>query len=78
MSQQKSATLKIDQALRNIDELIDSFQYELAVERCEKILATDGSQLPILETLGSLSLELGDADKAFEISSKFQNNVFDL
>ena len=54
--------------LQCVDELVDCFQYEEAVKCCEEALHRDPHNAAILETLGSLLLELGHADKAYEIS----------
>lgn len=54
--------------LQSVDELVDCFQYEEAVKCCEEALQRDPHNAALLETLGSLLLELGNAEKAYEIS----------
>ena len=54
--------------LQTVDELVDSFQYEEAVKCCEEGLQRDPCNAALLETLGSLLLELDNTDKAYEIS----------
>ena len=58
----------VTDVLQTVEELVDSFQYEKAVKCCEEGLQKDPHNAALLETLGSLLLELENADKAYEIS----------
>ena len=54
--------------LQTLEELVDCFQYEEAVKCCEEGLQRDPCNATLLETLGSLLLEVDKADRAYEIS----------
>ena len=54
--------------MQKVDECIDSFQLELACKFCEKALQIEPNNVHVLDTLGPLLLEIGDTDKAIDIS----------
>ena len=47
---------------------MDSFNYELAHKFCKRALELDPDNVSVLETLGNLLAEQGDADGAKKIS----------
>ncbi len=48
---------------------MDAFQLELAVKFCDKALGLEPDCVRVLDTLGPLLLETGEADRALDISS---------
>lgn len=64
----KVGKYKVEDLMQKADECIDSFQLELACKFCEKALQIDPKNVHVLDTLGPLLLEIGDTDKAIDIS----------
>jgi len=58
--------------LKQVDECLDNFNFELAVKFCEKALDIEPDNVEVLETAGSVFLETGDTDKA---KTCFENAV---
>ena len=50
-----------------VEEYIDSFQYELAQKFCQRALEMEPDNLRALETAGSLLLELGNTEAAKQV-----------
>ncbi|XP_013403019.1 probable assembly chaperone of rpl4 [Lingula anatina] len=59
-----SSKYGIDQLLDKAQECIDTFNYELAQKFCQRALELDPDNLRVLETSGTLLLELGDSEGA--------------
>ena len=51
-----------------VDECVDTFQVELACKFAERALEMEPDNTDILDTLAPLLLEVGEVDKAVEIS----------
>ena len=49
-------------------EAIDSFNYELAQKFCQRALEIEPDNTRVLETSGTLLLEMGNVDAAKQIS----------
>jgi len=49
---------------------VENFEYELALEYCEAALVVAPSNVTVLETTGGLLLDLGDIERATQISCK--------
>lgn len=62
----------IKDLLKQVDECLDNFNYELAVKFCERALCIEPDNMEVLEMAGSVYLETGDMDKA---KSCFENAV---
>lgn len=54
-----------------VEEYIDSFQYELAQKFCQRALEMEPDNLRALETAGSLLLELGNTEAAKQVHVLF-------
>ena len=54
--------------LTQVEECMDSFNYELAHKFCKRALELDPDNVSVLETLGNLLAEQGDAEGAKKIS----------
>ena len=63
-----AGSYSVDDLMQKVDECIDSFQLELACKFCEKALQIEPNNVHVLDTLGPLLLEIGDTDKAIDIS----------
>ena len=51
-----------------VNDCVEHFEYDLALQYCETALAVAPSNVEVLETTGGLLLELGDVKRATEIS----------
>ncbi|XP_058940486.2 uncharacterized protein [Pocillopora verrucosa] len=66
------ARYSIKDLLKQAEECLDNFNYELAIKFCERALGIEPDNLEVLEMAGSVYLETGDMDKA---KSCFENAV---
>ncbi|XP_064387108.1 uncharacterized protein LOC135335514 [Halichondria panicea] len=71
--QQRSAKPKtttssytVDDLLTRAEDAMDAFQLELAVKFCDKALGLEPDCVRVLDTLGPLLLETGEADRALD------------
>ncbi|XP_068716062.1 uncharacterized protein [Montipora foliosa] len=62
----------IEDLLKQVDECLDNFNFELAVKFCERALDIEPDNVQVLETAGAVYLETGDIHKAKEC---FENAV---
>ncbi len=51
-----------------VEEYMDTFNYELAHKFCKRALELDPDNIAVLETLGNLLAEQGDTEGAMKIS----------
>lgn len=58
--------------LKQVDECLDNFNFELAIKFCERALDMEPENVEVLEMAGAVFLETGDVDKA---KSCFENAV---
>ena len=58
----------VDSLLAKAAECVDSFQLELACKFCQRAVASDPDDVRPLDMMAPLLLELGETDKAIEIS----------
>lgn len=63
-----AGSYSVEDLLQKADECIDSFQLDLACKFCEKAQQIEPNNVHVLDTLGPLLLEIGDTDKAIDIS----------
>lgn len=52
-----------------VDEYLDTFEYEMAQKFCQRALQMEPDNVRALESSGNLLAELGDTDGARKISS---------
>jgi len=50
--------------LTKVDELVENFNYDLALQFCEKALVLEPQNTSVLETMGNIYAELGNAESA--------------
>ncbi|KAK2844508.1 hypothetical protein Q5P01_011167 [Channa striata] len=58
----------VEQLLEKTEECMDSFDFEMAGLFCQRALDVEATNLQALDMLGHIYSELGDTDKAKEIS----------
>ncbi|KAG8573810.1 hypothetical protein GDO81_012560 [Engystomops pustulosus] len=58
----------IHQLLEKTEEYLDNFNFEMAQLFCQRALDLEPENLEILDMMGNICMELGDADKARQIS----------
>ena len=49
------------------EELMDTFQFELAKSFCDRAIEQEPTHLKALETCGIIAIELGDLDRAKQV-----------
>ncbi|KAJ7389971.1 hypothetical protein OS493_028023 [Desmophyllum pertusum] len=54
--------------LKQVEECLDNFNFELAVKFCERALDIEPDNVEVLEMAGTVFLETGDIDKAKSVS----------
>lgn len=52
-----------------IEDFMDTFNYELAQKFCERALEVDSNHLELLETAGAVFLETGETEKAKKVTT---------
>ena len=60
----KKPKYEINDLLSKVQELIEDFNYELALKFSEKALLIEPENTDVLETIGNVSAELGDSESA--------------
>uniref|UniRef100_A0A8C5QVD5 Uncharacterized protein n=1 Tax=Leptobrachium leishanense TaxID=445787 RepID=A0A8C5QVD5_9ANUR len=60
----------IAQLLEKVEEYVDNFNYEMAQLFCQRALDIDPTNLEILDMMGNICMELGDADKTKQVFLK--------
>ncbi|KAM4687774.1 uncharacterized protein O3C94_006221 [Discoglossus pictus] len=63
-----AAKYTIEQLLEKTEECLDNFNYELAQMFCQRALDMDPTNLDILDMMGNICMELGNVEKAKQIS----------
>ncbi|MCI4391339.1 hypothetical protein PGIGA_G00132970 [Pangasianodon gigas] len=58
----------IDQLLEKTEECMDNFDFPMAKMFCQRALDIEPTNLTVLDMLGNICAELGDMDKAKQIS----------
>ncbi|KAL7835860.1 hypothetical protein SRHO_G00282070 [Serrasalmus rhombeus] len=58
----------VDQLLEKTEECMDNFDFPMAKMFCQRALDIEPTNLTILDMLGNICAELGDMDKAKQIS----------
>ncbi|XDV40361.1 hypothetical protein PO909_009454, partial [Leuciscus waleckii] len=58
----------VDQLLEKTEECIDNFDFDMAGLYCQRALDIEPTNLTILDMLGNICAELGDVEKAKQIS----------
>lgn len=51
-----------------VAECVENFEYELALQYCEAALVVAPSNITVLEMTGGLLIDLGDIERATQIS----------
>ncbi|RXN30377.1 putative assembly chaperone of rpl4 [Labeo rohita] len=58
----------IDQLIEKTEESIDNFDFDMARLYCQRALEIEPTNLTLLDMMGNICAELGDIEKAKEIS----------
>ncbi|GAA6078043.1 probable assembly chaperone of rpl4, partial [Tachysurus ichikawai] len=58
----------VDQLLEKTEECMDNFDFPMAKMFCQRALDIEPTNLTVLDMLGNICAELGDMDKAKQIS----------
>ncbi|KAJ8305543.1 hypothetical protein KUTeg_016088 [Tegillarca granosa] len=65
----------VEQLLEKAEDCIDRFEYELAQKFCQRALEIDPDNVQVLETTGTLLLELGNTESAKQAAQCFQKGI---
>lgn len=63
-AQKGNPKYSIDDLMKQVDECLDNFNFELAVKFCERALDIEPDNVQVLETAGAIYLETRDTNKA--------------
>ena len=59
--------VNIDVYFTQVDEYMDTFQYEMAQKFCQRALEMEPDNVRVLEVSGTLLLEVGELEKAKQV-----------
>ncbi|TRZ03096.1 hypothetical protein DNTS_029887 [Danionella cerebrum] len=68
----------IDQLLQKTEECLDNFDFDMARLYCQRALEIEPTNLTILDMMGNICSELGDVEKAKQISFTFNEEAVEL
>ncbi|ELU00614.1 hypothetical protein CAPTEDRAFT_225563 [Capitella teleta] len=63
-SKKDAPKFTVDELMDKVDEYVDSFEFEIAQRFCQKALEMEPNNIRVIETSGTLLLELGDLENA--------------
>lgn len=70
--QEGKKNYSVEDLMKQVDECLDNFNFDLAVKFCERALDIEPDNVEVLETAGAVFLETGDTQKA---KTCFENAV---